>query len=270
MRLVADIGGTKTRIALSEAGRVLPDTVQVFQNDNFDGIAEVLRQYLSGQLPGAISQAIVAVAGPVSENSVQMTNRDWSISAASLSEMLGGAPARLVNDMTALGHAVPALVASRATNGGRQSLVVNIGTGFNVCPVIETANGVICPESQMGHVRLSQPLKAALDDRFGERVADFTLIEDCFSGRGHARLSSLWAEQASRFSRRYSERSQAIEFSDFYAGLIRQLMPDLIAAFMPLSGIWFCGGVARAVLSSQVGRSFCDELTPRHRCHRTW
>ncbi len=145
--------------------------------------------------------------------------------------------------MTALGHAVPGLAGP--SDEDRQSLVINIGTGFNVCPVIEAAGKVVCPVSQMGHVHLSQPLTSALTDRFGDQVADFTLIEDCFSGRGHARLKALWPEPG---------------LPEFYVNLIRMLALDLTVAFMPLSGIWFCGGVARAVLATPAGQGLCDGL----------
>ena len=202
-----------------------------------------MRCYLSELRPSGISEAVVDVAGPVSGGFVQMTNRDWSISTKTLSDMLDGAPVRLINDMTALGHAVPGLAGP--ADEDRQSLVVNIGTGFNVCPVIEAAGKVVCPPSQMGHVHLSQSLTSALTDRFGDQVADFTFIEDCFSGRGYAHLRALWPGPG---------------FPEFYASLIRILALDLIVACMPLSGIWFCGGVARTVLATPAGQGLCKGL----------
>ncbi|MGC1260378.1 MAG: glucokinase, partial [Jannaschia helgolandensis] len=49
--LVADVGGTNTRVAMAEGGIVLPDTIRRYSNRDFANLAPVLRQYRV-DLPG--------------------------------------------------------------------------------------------------------------------------------------------------------------------------------------------------------------------------
>ncbi|MEJ6639750.1 MAG: glucokinase, partial [Octadecabacter sp.] len=49
LSLVADIGGTNTRCALTDGRHVLPDTVRRYANTDFTGREAVLRQYLSAE-----------------------------------------------------------------------------------------------------------------------------------------------------------------------------------------------------------------------------
>ena len=41
--LVADVGGTNTRVAMAEGGIVLPDTIRRYSNRDFANLAPVLR-----------------------------------------------------------------------------------------------------------------------------------------------------------------------------------------------------------------------------------
>ena len=47
LSVVADVGGTNTRLALARDGRVLTDTLRKRQNTRFADLAAVLRDYLA-------------------------------------------------------------------------------------------------------------------------------------------------------------------------------------------------------------------------------
>ena len=53
MRLIADVGGTNTRMALSADGEVLSGTVRSFVNRDFPDFETLLRDFLtmSGERP---------------------------------------------------------------------------------------------------------------------------------------------------------------------------------------------------------------------------
>lgn len=109
MRLVADIGGTNSRLALAALGQLRPGTTRSFRNAEFASFEAVAHSYLGDVADAAPDQIALAVAGPVEGDTARLTNRGWVISAADLSRKLGAARGRIINDLIALGYAVPGL-----------------------------------------------------------------------------------------------------------------------------------------------------------------
>jgi glucokinase len=105
--LVADIGGTHARFALSDGA--LREIVSLPSKD-FAGLADAAKAYLA-KVGARPSRAAFAVAGPVGEGTVTLTNLGWSFSADELSAALG-VTVTLLNDFEALAYAVPHLSAS--------------------------------------------------------------------------------------------------------------------------------------------------------------
>ncbi len=104
-RLVADIGGTNTRFALAgPEGRLLAP--QTLATRRFDSLADAARSYLesTGARP---REACIAVAGPVTGDTVRLTNHRWEFSIAALRDGLGLARLRVINDFEAIALALP-------------------------------------------------------------------------------------------------------------------------------------------------------------------
>ncbi|MEN8670397.1 MAG: glucokinase, partial [Ketobacter sp.] len=75
--LLADVGGTKTQLALmNQAGELIAESLVV--NADYDCFETVIEQFLRQQPPP--TAAVLAVAGPV-DNAIrcQMTNLNWLI-----------------------------------------------------------------------------------------------------------------------------------------------------------------------------------------------
>ncbi|HEY9568049.1 MAG TPA: glucokinase, partial [Thalassobaculum sp.] len=77
--LLADVGGTHTRLALSsKVGRL--DALQVVHTADYDAIEQAIADYLAAVAPDPRpARALLAVAGPVTGNAVRLTNADWDI-----------------------------------------------------------------------------------------------------------------------------------------------------------------------------------------------
>src|SRR5262245_66471462 len=71
MRLVADIGGTNARFAITEPGSY-PSNVRKLPIAHYPGLVEAVADYLSG-VP-MLEEAVLAVAGPVLGDEVAFTN----------------------------------------------------------------------------------------------------------------------------------------------------------------------------------------------------
>ncbi|HET8871660.1 MAG TPA: glucokinase, partial [Aquabacterium sp.] len=107
MILCADVGGTKTLLGLFDAE---DNTTQALVQQrylardwpSFEALLEdFLHQHQSLLQVRPIRAACVGVAGPVESGVVRMTNLNWRLDAARLSQMVGPIPIRLVNDFEA-------------------------------------------------------------------------------------------------------------------------------------------------------------------------
>jgi len=112
MILAGDIGGTKTLIGLFEPhdGRPIPLDVQAFSTTGFPGLLEIIDAFFAAtpQRP-RISAAAFGVAGPVINQTAQMTNVEWRVDAVQLADGFALPQVSLLNDLQAMAYSVPVL-----------------------------------------------------------------------------------------------------------------------------------------------------------------
>lgn len=259
--LLADVGGTNARLALADAGGIETGTITRFRGDDYPDFDQVVQKFLHAQGQPKIDAVCVAVAGPVSQGRARLTNRDWSFSEDRLRELTGAGRARLINDLTAMGYATPALSGDAAgflrdlpapgTRNG-QRLVVNAGTGFNVCAVkVLPGGGIACLEAEEGHTRLPVSVATPLTQALGAKAAPLDSVEELFAGRGLAKLHALLTDTAPERAEIVVEAAAAgdaaaIATCDLYAKLFGLLCRELALRFMPMDGMFLAGSVARS------------------------
>lgn len=263
MHLVADVGGTNARVARVSAAGQPPQDIMSFKNADFKSLSEVFDAYLKRNAFSLPMRAVVAVAGPVAGNAARMTNLSWVVDGAVLSEALEGADVQVVNDLTALGYSALRLqpnqlraldeVAIPQTDR-HQALVVGLGTGFNVSPVIEVKGQLICASVEAGHASLPGRVLDVLADLRPGLEKRFSTVESLFAGQGRRDFLSFLTDQLVDRVSPYLRQSGAPEnilfdaALDTYAELIGHLFLDLKLNYMPLSGLFLAGGVARSSL----------------------
>lgn len=264
--LVADVGGTNTRVALASEQGLRPDTITRFKNANYPGLETVLRAYMEEQSLTDIDGVSVAVAGPVRDGKGVMTNLDWSIDRETLIRATGAEQAAVLNDLQAQGHALGLIDEANLVNvvpglaptpySGR--LVVGVGTGFNAAPVHDTHHGRFVPPSEAGHANL--PIRTE-DDlalcHFVETAHGFPAIEDVLSGRGLERVYHWHATRAGAPTERHAaDIMAAIETADdeiaakavaTFVRILGTVCGNLALVHLPFGGLYLVGGVARAM-----------------------
>lgn len=269
LRLVADVGGTNTRFGLSRNGELVDGSIDSFRNDDFASFDSVMSCYISGLKDVHISDAVVAVAGPVHAGKASLTNRNWSFVETHLSHRMGDCPFSLLNDLAALGQAssflepdslAPVFIPEMPVNEGGQALVIGVGTGFNLSPVMITNDRVENLNVEYGHISLPLDIAAKIDERFGSAAPDFATIEEVFSGRGYAALYELDLAQNAPGNCQPPDVLHHCEqgFQAFYASLLAILTRNLMLAFLPRQGVFFAGGVARNLLTSSAKATFAE------------
>lgn len=260
--LLADVGGTNARLALAGSEGLQTSSISRFRGDEHPDFDTVVRLFLERAGAPRIQAVCVAVAGPVSQGRARLTNRDWDFSEERLLQLTGAGRARLINDLTALGYATPALSgdaeafvlgAPQAGAGNGQRLVVNAGTGFNVCAVkVLAGGGIACLEAEEGHTRLPVSIAAPLARALGDKAAVLDSVEELFAGRGlarlHALLSNSLPQRAEAVVRAAEQGDPAARAScDLYARLFGLICRELALRFMPMDGMFLAGSVARSV-----------------------
>ncbi|HYR96908.1 MAG TPA: glucokinase [Candidatus Binatus sp.] len=109
MLLCADIGGTKTKLALFRRDRPLElVSLETYASRDVQDLGALIGEFLARE-PWTIDAVCLGVAGPVTATQVETTNLPWLIDANELSAGLAGVPVFLLNDLEALAYGVPVL-----------------------------------------------------------------------------------------------------------------------------------------------------------------
>jgi glucokinase len=209
--LVADLGGTNVRFALADPGSpgvLREDSIRAYKVDAFDTLAEAAHAY--GETAGGLpSQAVLAAAGPVTDDGVQLTNHPWQLNRQALQTELRLKRLALVNDFAALAACVPLLAPAQlralpgpaltdASAAPRMHLVLGPGTGLGVAGLrLENGRSLVL-QTEAGHAgmaptdELEIDLLQRLSRRFG-RVSHERLL----CGPGLQNLHAALCERAS-------------------------------------------------------------------------
>jgi glucokinase len=271
--LVADVGGTNCRFALGGKGTA-PRALARLANDAHRDFASALDTYLAAQGHPPLTAACFAVAGPVSHGKAELTNRGWHFDAATLSARLG-VPVRLINDLAALGHALPGLAETGSlpvwtppasiANPNGQRLVLGLGTGVNASLVA----GSTVLEAEAGHQSLPLSVARLLAPHMPDPGGPFPSTEELFAGRGIARLHGLMhgtpQDGAAIIAAHAAGNAQATATLDLFARCMGAWAQDVALQYLPRDGLFLAGSVARGVIEAGLAPAFTTAFTGTHR-----
>jgi glucokinase len=201
--VAADIGGTHARFALAqiEDGLVLElGEALTLNTADYPGLVEAWQTFanhLGRPLPRA---AALAFAYPVANDLPRLTNMPWTIDARTLPEALGIVQHVILNDFSAIGHAIATLDSSYLVHIAGPDIalptsgvmsIVGPGTGLGVGLVIRGDGQYQVIASEGGnmdfspHDDLDDRLMAALRRRHrhvsAERLASGPALRDIYA-----------------------------------------------------------------------------------------
>lgn len=273
LAILADIGGTNTRVALAEGAKVRLDSIRRFPNAEYQArgqdIAQVLRDYLD-QTGASVSGVCVAAAGPVQDGVATMTNLAWVMDGAKLTAATGARKVAILNDLQAQGQALGHIpvenlrtVIAGPVKPDTTMLVVGLGTGVNAAPVHPLPQGRIVPPSECGHVNM--PVRSEEEFQLARFVearlkaegeVPHAGVEEVLAGRGLANLHAFAAYAAGHpASLSSAEVLAALDAGDavaahaarLYVHILGQMLADLALIHLPYGGIYLIGGMSRAM-----------------------
>ena len=281
IRLVSDIGGTRTRLGIADEWDRVAHIME-FRTEDFEGFAACARAYFD-KLRDKVAKpesAVIAVAGPVEDCIAHLTNMPWTVDAKELKSDLNLISVRLLNDFEAQAHALPWLGAEDLQQvGGGEALpngsrvVLGPGTGLGVAGLVPDRKGnFISVPGEGGHVTLSAmnedeaDLLARLRQRFGhvsaERVISGPGLEALYlvlTDRAGRRVGSnpvSAADMAACASQGDDTARKALYYFSCFLGT---LAADLALIFWARGGVYLSGGV-----SQRLGPAF-EQITFRDR-----
>ena len=269
LTLVADIGGTNTRVALADGKVLRKDSTARFSNAAYPSLEPVLQQYLAQAAVAQVDGVCVAAAGPVRDGVAVMTNLDWTIDRDLLVRATGARNTAILNDLQAQGHALGHIepqflrpLIAGPQQPGAAMLVVGVGTGMNAAPVHEALGQRIVAASECGHIGM--PVQTAQDFRLSQFVASygphahgFAGVEDVLAGRGLERVHAFVTlergamqdlKAADIMAAIAAGDAAALETARLYVHLLGAELGNLALIHLPFGGIYLIGGVARAMM----------------------
>jgi glucokinase len=284
LSLVADVGGTNTRVALAEGVRLLPETVRKYHNADYAGLETVLRTYIGDEGGVDCVAAAVAVAGPVRDGKGELTNLDWTFDRDTVARATQAERVSVLNDLQAQGFAMGVIapenlrtvIEGPEADPSATKMVIGVGTGFNIAPVFETPGGRIVPPSEAGHANI--PLRTDEELRllrFVESAHGFPGVEDVLSGRGLERVYA-WrrTEAGDPHEKRAAEimaacedgsDPAAVEAVQWFVRILGTVAGNLSLIHLPFGGVFLIGGVTRAVTPYLDRFGFADSFRDKGR-----
>lgn len=159
-QLVGDVGGTNARFALLDE-LALPVAPRTLRTDDFPSLGAAIGTYLKEQEINTVDAAAIAVATPVTGDSVKLTNNHWSFSIEETRRQLGMDRLHVINDFTALALSVRHLPDEELIKiGGGDPVadhaiaVIGPGTGLGVSGLIPCGAHWNALQGEGGHVSL--------------------------------------------------------------------------------------------------------------------
>ncbi|WP_431558957.1 glucokinase [Methyloceanibacter sp.] len=280
--LVADIGGTNARFALADLVTLELASVKTFQVAEHPTLAGAIGRYLEG-LAEPVDHAAIAVAAPVTEAAIQLTNSPWVVARQELCAAAGLKRVHVLNDFEALALSLPHLAEAELHQiGGGPPVafgtkaVLGPGTGLGVAGLVWSGTHWVPVPGEGGHVTLGaeDERELALVERL-RRGRERLSVERALSGPG---LSDL--HQAVAASHGHNEEplpphgvvaralqgdAVAREALDMFVVWLGRFAGDIALVLGARGGVYLGGGIAPKLLTRLAQGDFREAFEHKGR-----
>jgi glucokinase len=159
LRLVADVGGTNARFGLLRGAHGRPEQEKTLPTASYPCIDSAIEDYLGQVDAGRPLEAAVAIANPITGDTIKMSNCHWTFSIENVRRKLGLERLLLLNDFTALAMSLPAIPGAQLQQlgggtpvAGAPLALIGAGTGLGVSGLVPHGDAWVPLESEGGHV----------------------------------------------------------------------------------------------------------------------
>lgn len=284
-RMIADIGGTNARFALLD-GMDRRDEI-VLACADYPDLVSAVEDYL--RRVGATgkarpSEAAFAIAGPVTNDIVRMTNHVWQFSATHSKQQLGLRRLIILNDFTALAMAVRHLgdsdleqIGSGKATPNTPIAVIGPGTGLGVSGLIPSGQHWIPLQGEGGHVTLSvmNELEVAVLKQLQQRFSHIS-AERVLSGPGlvtlydaicgvHGTVPEVLTPPEITKRAKDGSCRMCLETVSMFCALLGTMAGNLVLTLGALGGAYIGGGIAPSLGPMFTSSRFRDRFEDKGR-----
>jgi len=276
--LVADVGGSTTRVALASPGG-RPEQIVRFENDDITGIEDALRRYLDG-VAAKPRGATLAIAGPVGGEEIALTNRPWRFRREGLRRQFGFERLDILNDFQAVACALPTLTADEllalghpAVPGPGPKVALGPGTGLGVAATVPNGADWMVVPSEGGHMSFGPAAEDEIEIfRTIGKGSLMVSAETVVSGSGLERLYRAMNPDRAPLAARevvaaaHAGEPGALKVIEMFVRLFGRFAGDVALVFKATGGVYIAGGIARrfgTLFDSAVFRT-AFEMHPPH------
>jgi glucokinase len=280
--LLGDIGATNARFALFANGVFGPITS--LDVGSFPRFIDAAAIFLKDHCPPIdVSQAILAVAGPIEAQHCVLTNCSWVIDARELRQVLG-LEARLVNDFEAVAFSLPSLTVSDVAKiGGGESepdapmAVLGPGTGLGVACLVSGFAKPIVIASEGGHATLAgtcdreDTIIKQVRGRFGhasaERLVSGYGLENIYQAIVALDGLALPPQSAAEITKRAlgGDCPVAAEALEKFCAFLGTFAGNVVLTFGARGGAYIAGGISPRILDFIASSQFRNRFEGKGR-----
>ena len=280
--LVGDVGGTNARFALARLvdGRPVLEHHESFPAERHPTFLKGVAAFLEGCATKPTG-GVIAVAGPVTDGEIDLTNSPWRVSEAK-----GLDPIRLINDFEAQAWGAPIVPPDQlASLGGPDEgdphaaiAVLGPGTGFGVSALVRDVHGhEMAMPSEGGHACFA-PGDAVEDEilRILRRRYGRVSIERLICGPGLLNMHRALAEidgRESHIDDPAQITTEALENPGSHCGatlarfcaILGAVAGDIALTTGARGGVYVAGGIAPRILSFLKASPFRERFERKGR-----
>jgi glucokinase len=282
--LIGDIGGTNARFAILVDANAEPKQFPTVQTAAFATIDEAIQSAILDKTSIQPRSAVLAVAGPVDGDEIELTNCDWVVKPRQMFSTLSLEEVVVLNDFEAQALAVVALgrehmeqIGGGEPEEGAGRVVMGPGTGLGVAGLVNSRRTWIPVPGEGGHVDMGPRNERDFEvfphiERLEGRVSG----EQILCGRGLVNLYRAVSAADSKpavFTTPAEITGAALaksdgvaeEALDIFVTCLGRLAGDLALVFMSRGGVYLTGGIAQKIvpaLKSGLFRAAFEDKAP--------
>ena len=243
--LLIDIGGTNMRYATaySDSDEISSINKKAFNEATFyENLEELIKE-------NNINTLIMSVAGPKIDNSIAMTNKNFSFNQDNLKEKFKLKECYLLNDWESIAHSYSYIKESiKIIQDGKKYnnnlLFFGPGTGLGAA---FSMNEVVLP-TELGNTK---NFIESLKKNFKNVTFEASKLEDIISGSGISKIyETLTHEKLSAeeiFKKFLDKEPDALFVINGFIKSLSQTLSDLALSFLPGKGILLAGSLSRSI-----------------------
>lgn len=266
--LIADIGGTNARFALTSSEQQSFHQAQTLEAAEFEHVSDAIDTYLHSHEITQLGAVCLAVAGPIRDAKVSFPNSHWAIDCDDLRTRYKTEQVRLLNDWEAISYSLSSLDQHDVTDvGGDWAALpdgdytvgaLGPGSGLGMSGLLRRNDTLIPLVTEGGHAGFSPEnqrqgeILAYLHQKFDDRISRERLLsgpglvnihEALCAIHGHENPGLIAADIAVAGINKTDQLCE--ETFDLFFEVLGQVAGDIALALGADQGIFIGGGICQ-------------------------